>query len=238
MDLPDGGAVTRARSIEGDLKRWGRTLHDALFTPRENRDLLKRLLAAPEPRERPSPPDRVLLRLPWELMADAAGRLAQRVSVRRQLEEPETTTSRPAILPCASSTSSAGRPMPASSIRGTRPRSLFEALDPLGPSVRVDFCRRPPWHAWRRCSAPASGPTTRTTSSTSTAMAPSSPIRRSARLCFEKPDDGSGDSKTDLVHAERLGNLLANTRFPSWSWRRAAAPRSARPPCSARSRRD
>ena len=36
MDLPDGGAVTRARRIEGDLERWGRTLHDALFTAKEN----------------------------------------------------------------------------------------------------------------------------------------------------------------------------------------------------------
>ncbi len=32
-------------------------------------------------------------------------------------------------------------------------------------------------------------------------------------MCFEKPDDGSGDSKTDLVEAERLGTLLANYRI-------------------------
>src|SRR5437764_15186335 len=51
MDLPDGGAVTRARHIEADLERWGRTLHDALFTTEANRDLLKRLLAAPDPRK-------------------------------------------------------------------------------------------------------------------------------------------------------------------------------------------
>ncbi len=41
MDLPDGGAVTRARGIEEDLDRWGRRLHEALFTAEENRDLLK-----------------------------------------------------------------------------------------------------------------------------------------------------------------------------------------------------
>src|SRR4051812_46506226 len=51
MDLPDGGAVVRAQRIEGNLKRWGRKLHDALFTAEENRDLLKQLLASPEPRE-------------------------------------------------------------------------------------------------------------------------------------------------------------------------------------------
>ena len=31
MDLPDGGAVARARRIEGDLNEWGRMLYDALF---------------------------------------------------------------------------------------------------------------------------------------------------------------------------------------------------------------
>jgi len=33
-------------------------------------------------------------------------------------------------------------------------------------------------------------------------------------LCFEEPDDGCGDSKTDLVPAERLGTLLANYKIP------------------------
>src|SRR3954463_10339438 len=51
LDLPDGGAVTRARHIEADLERWGHALHDALFAAGANRDLLQRLLAAPEPRE-------------------------------------------------------------------------------------------------------------------------------------------------------------------------------------------
>src|SRR5438067_11470432 len=67
MELPDGGAVTRARHIEADLERWGRTLHDALFATRENRDVLKRLLAGPEPRELTlATQDPALLRLPWE----------------------------------------------------------------------------------------------------------------------------------------------------------------------------
>ena len=50
MDLPDGGAVTRAERVEFDLERWGRTLHDALFKAEENRDLLRALRDAPEPR--------------------------------------------------------------------------------------------------------------------------------------------------------------------------------------------
>jgi len=31
MDLPDGGAVVRARGVEKDLEQWGRRLYDALF---------------------------------------------------------------------------------------------------------------------------------------------------------------------------------------------------------------
>src|SRR6202040_1600210 len=71
MDLPDGGAVVRARRIEGNLDRWSRDLHNALFTAAENRDLLRRLLASPEPRELTiATREPALLRLPWELMAD------------------------------------------------------------------------------------------------------------------------------------------------------------------------
>ncbi|HEY2294901.1 MAG TPA: hypothetical protein VGM86_29710 [Thermoanaerobaculia bacterium] len=37
MELPDGGAVVRARRIEGNFDEWGHKLHDALFTAPENR---------------------------------------------------------------------------------------------------------------------------------------------------------------------------------------------------------
>ena len=37
MDLPDGGAVVRAQRIETNLAKWGRRLHDALFSATENR---------------------------------------------------------------------------------------------------------------------------------------------------------------------------------------------------------
>ncbi len=33
-------------------------------------------------------------------------------------------------------------------------------------------------------------------------------------LCFEEPDDGSGESKTDLVRADQLGDLLAKYKIP------------------------
>ncbi len=211
MDLPDGGAVTRARRIEGDLERWGRTLHDALFTAKENRDLLKTLLAAPEPRELTlATQDPVLLRLPWELMADDAGRLAQRVSVRRQLEEPEKTTTRAVKLPLRI-LYIVSRPADAGFIdpRLTT-KALFEALDPLGPSVRVDFCRPPTvarMEEMLRAGQQAGDPYDLVHFDGHGTFLPQSQI---GALCFEEPDDGSGDSKTELAEAERLGTLLAN----------------------------
>jgi hypothetical protein len=90
MELPDGGAVVRATRIEAELAGWGHRLHDAIFSAPDNRAALDVLLAAPEPRELTiASSDANLLRLPWELMADAAGKLALRVSLRRQLTVPK-----------------------------------------------------------------------------------------------------------------------------------------------------
>ena len=215
MDLPDGGAVTRARGVEGDLKQWGRKLHDALFTAEENRDLLKRLLASPEPREMTiATRDPALLRLPWELMTDDAGSLAHRVSVRRQLEQPEETAPGEAKLPLrilyiVSRPSDAGFIDPRLTTK-----ALLDALDPLGPNVRVDFCRPPTiarleemLHAGQQTGDPYDlvhfdGHGT---------FLPQSQI---GALCFEKPDDGTGDSKTDLIRANTLGELLASYTIP------------------------
>ncbi len=51
MDLPDGGAVVRAQRIERQLGRWGRGLHDALFSahgePRSPEGAPRRSRAAP-----------------------------------------------------------------------------------------------------------------------------------------------------------------------------------------------
>jgi hypothetical protein len=45
MELPDGGAVVRARRVEVNLDQWGSQLYAALFTVPDNRDLLQGLLA-------------------------------------------------------------------------------------------------------------------------------------------------------------------------------------------------
>jgi hypothetical protein len=82
MELPDGGA----EHIEADLLTWGHQLHEAIFSAPENKAALETLCKAEEPRELTiATSDPALLRLPWELMADDAGSLALRVSVRRQL---------------------------------------------------------------------------------------------------------------------------------------------------------
>lgn len=70
-------------------------------------------------------------------MVDDAGSLAQRVSVRRQLEQPEETAPRPAQLPLRI-LYIVSRPADAGFIdpRLTA-KALFDALDPLGGNVRV-----------------------------------------------------------------------------------------------------
>jgi hypothetical protein len=144
MDLPDGGAVVRARSVERKIAAWGRRLHDDVFGAPENAALLQQLLAAPEPRVLTLATDKAdLLRLPWELIADAAGSLAHRVAVRRQLETPETLVPREMQLPLRM-LYIVSRPGDTGFIdpRLTT-RALITALDPLGGNVRLDFCRPP-----------------------------------------------------------------------------------------------
>lgn len=209
MDLPDGGSVVRAQRIEGLLQNWGRRLHDTIFEATENQTLLQELLDHPEPRVftiGTDEPD--LLRLPWELIADAAGPLAARVSVRRQLATPEKLEPRPVVLPLRI-LYIVSRPGDTSFIdpRLTT-RSLFDALDPLGASVHVDFCRPPTLGRMKELLSDAEH-----------ARKPYDIIHfdghgQLGALCFEQPDDGSGEAKMDLVRADRLGALLAAHKIP------------------------
>jgi hypothetical protein len=215
MELPDGGAVLRAERIEGEIERWGRRLYDALFTVPDNRDCLRELLDGPEPRRLTlATRDPALLRLPWELLADEKGSLAQRLSVRRQLEEPETTTPRPAQLPLRI-LYIVSRPADAGFIdpRLTA-KALFDALDPLAAGVRVDFCRPPTlarMEEMLRDEQRAGDPYDLVHFDGHGTFLPSSQL---GGLYFEKQDDGSGASSADLVPADRLGDLLASYSIP------------------------
>ena len=215
MDLPDGGAVVRASEIEQQLQHWGRRLYDALFAASENHALLQQLLESPEPRELTIATDEsALLRLPWELLADDAGSLAQRVSVRRQLETPARNEPRSIPLPLrmlyiVSRPSDTGFIDPRMTTK-----ALFTALDPLGVSVRIDFCRPPTlarMEEMLRDGQAAGEPYHVVHFDGHGTFLPAAQI---GALCFEKPDDGSGDSETDYVRADRLGTLLAQHQVP------------------------
>lgn len=216
MDLPDGGAVVRAQGVEQQIKDWGHRLHDAVFAAPENAALLKALLAAKEePRELTIATDQSpLLRLPWELMRDAAGSLAQRVAVRRQLETPAALVPRAVKLPLRM-LYIVSRPADTGFIdpRLTT-RALFAALDPLQGNVRLDFCRPPTLpHMEKMLGDAHSGgdPYDLVHFDGHGTFLPESQL---GALCFEKPDDGSGASTTDFVRADRLGDLLAQYRIP------------------------
>lgn len=215
MDLPDGGAVVRARGVERDADAWGRRLHDDIFGAEENRKLLDQLLDAPEPRVLTiATRDSALLRLPWELMADDAGSLAQRLSIRRQLDEPEKEAPREIQLPLRI-LYVVSRPTDTGFIdpRLTT-KSLFAALDPLGDAVRVDFCRPPTLARMEevlRDAQAAGDPYDLVHFDGHGTFMPDAQV---GALCFENPDDGSGKAETDLVRADRLGDLLARYDVP------------------------
>ncbi|MGO9467472.1 MAG: CHAT domain-containing protein, partial [Isosphaeraceae bacterium] len=215
MDLPDGGAVVRAQGVEKQIDEWGHRLHDAVFAAPENAHVLKTLLDAPEPRELTIATDQsALLRLPWELMRDRAGALAQRVAVRRQLETPESLVPREVKLPLRM-LYIISRPGDTGFIdpRLTT-RALFAALDPLQGNVSLDFCRPPTlphMEAMLREAQTAGNPYDVVHFDGHGTFLPESQL---GALCFEEPDDGSGESKTDFVRADQLGDLLAKYKIP------------------------
>lgn len=215
MDLPDGGAVVRARAVVRKIGEWGRRLHDAVFGAKENGTLLTALLAAPEPRELTVATDKPeLLRLPWELMADAAGSLAQRVAVRRQLEAPEALRPRAVQLPLRM-LYIVSRPGDTGFIdpRLTT-RAMVTALDPLGGNLRLDFCRPPTLARLEQLLRDAQvegDPYDIVHFDGHGTFLPEAQI---GALCFEKPDNGVGESETDFVRGDRMGDLLAQYDIP------------------------
>jgi tetratricopeptide (TPR) repeat protein len=215
MELPDGGAVVRAHGVEADLLKWGHQLHDAVFAAPENHDALQGLLAAPEPRELTIATDRSdLLRLPWELMSDSAGSLALRVSIRRQLTAPEALIPREVQLPLRI-LYIVSRPEDAGFIdpRVTT-KALFAALDPLGANVKLDFCRPPTLKRMDEMLREAQHAGDDYDVVHFDGHGTFMPHTQLGALCFEKSDDGTGDSETDLVPADQLGNLLAQHKIP------------------------
>ncbi len=215
MDLPDGGAVVRARRIERELEWWARQLYDALFSAADNCELLSQLLAGPEPRRLTIvTKDLELLRLPWELVADDVGSLAQRVSVRRQLEEPKEIKPRPAQLPLrilyiVSRPSNAGFIDP----RFTA-KALLDALEPLGADVQVEFCRPPTLERMEELLSLRQEAGDPFDIVHFDGHGNFSEERQVGVLYFEEPADAFGRAATDPVSAIALGALLSRHAIP------------------------
>ncbi len=215
MDLPDGGAIVRAQRIERELDRWGRQLYDTLFSAANNRALLNQLFAGPEPRRLTIvTKDPELLRLPWELMADDTGSLAQRLSVRRQLEEPKESKPRPAKLPLrilyiVSRPSNAGFIDP----RFTA-KALMDSLKPLGADVQVEFCRPPTLEQMEEILYLRQEAGDFFDIVHFDGHGNFSKEKQVGELYFEEPADAFGRAANDPVSANVLGTLLSRHAIP------------------------
>lgn len=216
MELPDGGAVVRAEHIEADLLKWGQQLHDAIFFAPENKAALETLFKAAEPRELTiATSDPALLRLPWELMADAAGSLALRVSVRRQLEAPGQLIARAVKLPLRI-LYIVSRPEDAGFIdpRVTT-KALFTALDPLGANVQLDFCRPPTLKRMGEMLRDAQTAGNDYDVVHFDGHGTFMDQTQLGALCFEQSDDGTGDSKTDLSSGRSAWKSVRQAQDPA-----------------------
>jgi tetratricopeptide (TPR) repeat protein len=217
MDLPDGGAITRAKGIEDRMEQWGRQLHDAVFSAGPNQALLAQLRQSTGTHTLTiATSDLAILRLPWELMADAAGALCLTgFSVRRQLAAAATATHRPSKLPLRILLV-VSRP---GDLGFIDPRltsaSLLDALKPLGDNASVDFVRPPTLARLQEMLAAADQ-----------RQDPYDLVHFEGHgtflqdveigaLCFEQPDsDAPAQAQTDYVRADRLGQILAAHRIP------------------------
>ena len=217
MDLPDGGAVVRARRIEQSLDAWGRRLYDAVFGPAPNRELLAAVQQAVGTRTLTvATGELAVLRLPWELLADSAGALGLRgLSIRRQLPDAAQAKHRQTRLPLRILLV-VSRP---GELGFIDPRltsaSLLDAVQPLGDEVQVDFVRPPTLVRLQEMLAAAGDdPYQIVHFEGHGTFLPDVEI---GALCFEQPDTAASalaESQTDYVRADRLGQILAAHRVP------------------------
>ena len=226
MDLPDHGSQVRAERIEREIATWGRELFRIVFGPPANAELLGYLLAGDTARRgSPTPPkltvatdDAHVLRLPWELLADDHGPLMRRVNIRRQLESARTGGDFRVGLPLrillvVSRPDDLGFIDPRLTTR-----SILDALLPLGEeNVVVDFCRPPTLARMDELLGQAQQHGRPYTIVHFDGHGTYDRVLGLGLLCFERaaaPDVPPGETKTDGVRAERLGQLLAAHRIP------------------------
>jgi tetratricopeptide (TPR) repeat protein len=217
MDLPDGGSAVRARRVEQSIEDWGKRLFAAVFDQADNRELFNHLLELDPPRvltiatRDPNP-----LRLPWEIMANKRGPLTRLgITIRRQLEIAGKPIQYKAGLPLRillviSRPDDTGFIDP----RMTTP-SMLDALAPLGSDVDVDICRPPTLPRLEEMLSAAQSRGKPYHIFHFDGHGTFLPEIELGALCFEKAgNDGVAKIETDLVRADRLGNLLAAYDIP------------------------
>lgn len=220
MDLPDHGSRVRAQRIEQVIGTWGRDLFTAVFADQVNAGLLAALLAASGPRLLTvATDDARILRLPWELMADAQGPLCRRLTIRRQLAASAMDSAASPIKLPLRILLIVSRPDDLGFIdpRLTT-RSILDALQPLGePNVAIDFCRPPTLARMEEMLSQARMRGEPYTIVHFDGHGTYDPLLNLGILCFEKPSVNNAPLdgiKTDPVRAEQMGRLLSGFKIP------------------------
>ncbi len=215
--FPDYGSRVRADRVEAALEDWGKRLHAQLFGDGDHRELLNALLDGEAPRLLTiGTEDAELLRIPWELLRDRRSPLGRRgVIVRRQLQTAgklrrhDTGRLPLRILLVVSRPDDAGFIDPRNTTQG-----MLDALEPLGEGVIIDFCR--PATLGRMEGMLAAAKRQGAAYHLVHFNGHGTFLRgiKLGALCFEKGDEQALAVKTDLVGADRLGDLLAAYEVP------------------------
>jgi len=218
MDLPDGGSIVRAKRVEENLEAWGHKLFEHLFGNGDNQTLLNHLQSVPAPRLLTiATRDPVILRLPWELMAESQEPMFRRgITIRRQLEAAETPVKYQTGLPLrilyiASRPADLGFIDPRHSSR-----SMLDAMESLGNKVVVDFCRPPTLVRMEELLREAQQEDRPHHVVHFDGHGDFLAEKQEGALCFEKPPETASDDPavTDLVSAGQLGETFAAFRIP------------------------
>jgi hypothetical protein len=205
--------------VEQRLDDWGRRLFEAVFPKGEggHRRLVEDLLAGQAPRLLTvATRDVDVLRLPWELLADARGPLTRRgVTVRRQLESAHEPIAYQVGLPLrilliVSRPDDLGFIDPRLTTR-----AMLDALERLGDDVVVDFCRPPTLPRLEEMLSAAQRRGQPYHIVHFDGHGTFQPDIELAALCFEKGQAHAAmKTETDFVRAERVGALLLKYNIP------------------------
>lgn len=144
-DWPTAVERDRARRLEQKLEGWGNDLRQRVLVNEAGMRLWQQFVDAPGDKLLTiDATDPRVLRLPWELLADDSGHLfAQSISVRRRLQQPTATPTRPLTLPLRLLVVVA-RPDDGGFIDPRAvSRPLLAALDGLAGQVVVEFLYPP-----------------------------------------------------------------------------------------------